>query len=294
MENRSFDHFIGWLPGADGKQAGLSYVDSTGASHSTFPLAPDFQGCSYNDPDHSYDGSRVAWNNGACDGWLRAGKNDVYSIGYYKQADLPFMGHAAPTFTACDRYFAPILAPTFPNRFYLHAGVTDRLTNAFTRNYSTTIWDRLAAARVRGGYYCGNVNFLLLWNQKYNAITHTYRAVLRRLQVGQAPCVLTRRPELHARRHRAFVRDRKRRPSPFRHPRGRVLPLDDLQRRRAEPGVAAHAPDRHVRRVGRLLRARSPACSERRRPALHAARVPDPLPADLSVCEAWKGRARRV
>jgi phospholipase C len=187
MENRSFDHFLGWLPGADGKQAGLSYVDSTGASHSTFPLAPDFQGCSYNDPDHSYDGSRVAWNNGACDGWLRAGKNDVYSIGYYKQADLPFMGHAAPTFTTCDRYFAPILAPTFPNRFYLHAGVTDRLTNAFTRNYSTTIWDRLAAARVRGGYYCGNVNFLLLWNQKYNAITHTYPRFYADCKSGKLP-----------------------------------------------------------------------------------------------------------
>src|SRR4051794_13532365 len=27
MENRSFDHFLGWLPGADGKQAGLTYVD---------------------------------------------------------------------------------------------------------------------------------------------------------------------------------------------------------------------------------------------------------------------------
>ncbi|HEY8296166.1 MAG TPA: alkaline phosphatase family protein, partial [Micrococcaceae bacterium] len=27
MENRSFDHFTGWMPGADGKQAGLSYVD---------------------------------------------------------------------------------------------------------------------------------------------------------------------------------------------------------------------------------------------------------------------------
>jgi phospholipase C len=25
MENRSFDHFLGWLPGANGKQAGLSY-----------------------------------------------------------------------------------------------------------------------------------------------------------------------------------------------------------------------------------------------------------------------------
>src|SRR6266571_834311 len=27
MENRSFDHYLGWLPGADGQQSGLSYVD---------------------------------------------------------------------------------------------------------------------------------------------------------------------------------------------------------------------------------------------------------------------------
>jgi phospholipase C len=187
MENRSFDHIMGWLPGADGKQAGLSYTDAAGVSHATFPLAPDFQGCAYNDPDHSYDGSRVAWDNGACDGWLRAGKNDAFSIGYYRQADLPFLGRAAPAFTACDRYFAPILAPTFPNRFYLHAGVTDRLDNAFTRNYSPTIWDRLAAARLRGGYYCGNVNFLLLWNQKYNSITHDYKRFYADCKTGKLP-----------------------------------------------------------------------------------------------------------
>jgi phospholipase C len=187
MENRSFDHIMGWLPGADGKQAGLSYTDAAGVSHSTFPLAPDFQGCSYNDPDHSYDGSRVAWDNGACDGWLRAGTNDAFSIGYYRQGDLPFLGRAAPAFTACDRYFAPILAPTFPNRFYLHTGVTDRLDNAFTRNYSPTIWDRLAAARLRGGYYCGNVNFLLLWNQKYNSITHDYTRFYADCKTGKLP-----------------------------------------------------------------------------------------------------------
>src|ERR671939_288424 len=30
MENRSFDHYLGWLPGADGRQAGLSYTDKQG------------------------------------------------------------------------------------------------------------------------------------------------------------------------------------------------------------------------------------------------------------------------
>src|SRR5438067_1449066 len=33
MENRSFDHFLGWLPGADGRQAGLTYLDRAGAQH---------------------------------------------------------------------------------------------------------------------------------------------------------------------------------------------------------------------------------------------------------------------
>src|SRR2546426_3707174 len=35
MENRSFDHFLGWLPDADGRQAGLTYFDPTGTGHQT-------------------------------------------------------------------------------------------------------------------------------------------------------------------------------------------------------------------------------------------------------------------
>src|SRR5215207_4150929 len=49
MENRSFDHVLGWLPGANGRQDGLSYVDKDGATHPTWPLGPDFQGCAYED-----------------------------------------------------------------------------------------------------------------------------------------------------------------------------------------------------------------------------------------------------
>ena len=30
MENRSFDHLLGWLPGANGMQANLNYVDKAG------------------------------------------------------------------------------------------------------------------------------------------------------------------------------------------------------------------------------------------------------------------------
>src|SRR5689334_15094863 len=65
MENRSFDHFLGWLPGADGRQAGLSFADGSGVEHATYRLS-QFQGCGYSDPDHSWDGGRTEYANGAC------------------------------------------------------------------------------------------------------------------------------------------------------------------------------------------------------------------------------------
>src|SRR4029453_18715247 len=108
MENRSFDHFLGWLPGADGKQAGLTYTDAAGVAHPTWPLAPDYQGCGHQDPDHSYEGARVEYNGGACDGWMRAGENDDYAIGYYGAADVPFFAGAATDWTVCDGYFSAI------------------------------------------------------------------------------------------------------------------------------------------------------------------------------------------
>src|SRR3954465_804983 len=80
MENRSFDHYLGWLPGADGIQAGLTYVDRDGKSWQTRRLAPDWQGCGHPDPDHSWDGGRGQLNGGACDGFLKTGKRRVRDL----------------------------------------------------------------------------------------------------------------------------------------------------------------------------------------------------------------------
>jgi phospholipase C len=187
MENRSFDHFLGWLPGADGRQAGLTYVDAAGVPHQTYPLAPDFQGCRYKDPDHSYGGARVEYNGGACDGWLRA--NDVFSIGYYRQGDLPFLGRAVPDWTSFDQYFCAILGPTFPNRIYQHAGQTDRLDNSAALCSLPTIWDALAARGLVGRYYYGDLPFLGLWGAKYIPISCPIDAFYRDCAAGTLPNV---------------------------------------------------------------------------------------------------------
>jgi phospholipase C len=189
MENRSFDHFLGWLPKADGRQAGLSYVDVAGVSHSTYALAPEFQGCGHPDPDHSYDGGRVQYNNGACDGFLRSGRNDVYAIGYYRQRDLAFLGAAAPYWTVCDRYFAALMGPTFPNRLYMHAAVTDRITNTIETSSLPTIWDRLLERALSARMYYNTIPTGLLWGAKYASIERPFTQFLRDCKTGKLPKV---------------------------------------------------------------------------------------------------------
>src|SRR5258707_7006359 len=113
MENRSFDHLLGWLPGANGTQGGLNYIDSHGEAHPTNRLTT-FVECSHPDPDHSYAGGRSEVDGGKMDGWLQTTTNDTFSIGYYLEEDLPFFSAFARNFTTLDNYFASILGPTFP------------------------------------------------------------------------------------------------------------------------------------------------------------------------------------
>ena len=87
MENRSFDHYLGWLPGADGlldssgilvpprcptPAGNLVTGQCWGASGTDFKNT--FCGADHVDPDHGWDGGRVQFNNGANDGWLRGGR----------------------------------------------------------------------------------------------------------------------------------------------------------------------------------------------------------------------------
>jgi phospholipase C len=186
MENRSFDHYMGWLPGADGKQGGLRFTDRYGITHPTHHLT-DTQGCGHPDPDHSFEGGRVELNGGRCDGWLRAGQNDDFAIGYYTADDLALYGQAGPYWTVCDRYFSAIMAETYPNRFYQHAAQTDRIHNSTATATMSTIWDRLAAAGLRGRYYYTDVPFTALWGTRYLDISKPYPEFLADCATGNLP-----------------------------------------------------------------------------------------------------------
>jgi phospholipase C len=195
MENRSFDHLLGWHPTANAMQEGLSYPDKTGTLQPTFALAPDYQGCGHPDPDHSWEGGRLNYNDGAMNGFLLPKTNDLYAIGYYRKGDRleeedrPFFNALALAYTTFDRFFSSILAETYPNRIFMHAAQTDRLKNSLDLSTLPTIWDRLLAKGVSARYYYSDVSFLWLWGNKYLPISASYPQFLRDAVAGTLPSV---------------------------------------------------------------------------------------------------------
>jgi phospholipase C len=170
MENRSFDHYLGWLPGADGRQAGLTFTDAHGVRHETHRLVDFYQSCGFLDPDHSWDGGRTELDGGRMDGFLRS-DSDVFAIGYYGEPDLPFTPHNAKAFTAFDRFFCSLLSSTYPNREYMHAGQSYGMMDnslPFTPTGElgfpdTTIFHALSKAGVSNRYFYTDIPVSALW-----------------------------------------------------------------------------------------------------------------------------------
>jgi phospholipase C len=190
MENRSFDHFLGWLPGANGAQdtATARYPDRSGTLRANHHLT-ERMGCGHPDPDHSFHGGRFQLNGGAMDNFAR-GHNDDYGIGFYTEADRPFMAALARNYTTCDAYFCSYLGPTWPNRFFMHCAQNDRMRNGPGTATMPTIWDQLnQPGGPTGRYYYTDVPFLGLWGGKYKAISHRFAEFKADATAGRLPNV---------------------------------------------------------------------------------------------------------
>ena len=213
MENRSFDHYFGWLADdqryvergkkrygkrfrVDGKQQ-QAFPAPDGTSVPTAPLltnvgeANPYRGCGHPDPGHQWTQGRAQRDGG----FLAPGSgNDPFALAYYGGDAMPFTSQLAREFTVFDRWHASILGPTYPNRAYLHSGQSGTY-KANTLPFATggydwpTIWERLAAAGVSAGYYYTDLPVLALWGGRLDNFQRPIDQYFADAQQGTLPKV---------------------------------------------------------------------------------------------------------
>jgi phospholipase C len=212
MENRSFDHYLGWLAqDHEYLEAGKSrhqghfavdgdntqrYRDPEGEFTDTYYLPGKsgednpYRGCHHPDPGHGWNAGRAQRDGGFLT--ERSG-NDEFALGYYRAEDIPLYASLAHRFTAFDQYFCSILGPTFPNREYLHSAQSGgRKDNSvdFEGGFDwPTIWDRLIAAGVSSGYYFVDLPVTALWGARLLPITRHIEEYFAQAATGTLPNV---------------------------------------------------------------------------------------------------------
>jgi len=214
MENRSFDHYFGWLADderylergkerygrrfhVDGDQR-QEFAAPDGAVYETAPWLTQtgepnpYRGCGHLDPGHQWDQGRAQRDFG----FLGAGAaNDIYALSYYERDALPFLGELAREFTVFDQWHASVLGPTYPNRAYLHAaqsgGYKVNVVPADTAGYPfASIWDRLGAAGVPAKYYGTDLPVIALWGNRLLAYNNPIDAYFTDAAAGTLPNVV--------------------------------------------------------------------------------------------------------
>ncbi len=170
MENRTYDHLLGarslleGKPG-DGLVSTMTNLDRLGNPVGLWtPPLTDAQ-CVI-DPPHGWDASRAQFNGGALDGFVTVHQaahdsdTDIGPMQYLTRDHVPATWSLADHYVSCDRYFASVMGPTWPNRMYWHSGSSNGImsndlpTNGFDWR---SIYHSLVEHGVEYAYYYGDV-----------------------------------------------------------------------------------------------------------------------------------------
>jgi phospholipase C len=141
-ENRTFDHYFGSYPGADGATRGETLrCTSAGCQQGeTVPLksAPEVL---EHDITHGFESGLYAINGGRMNGFNIIGQGqDLSGYVQHSRRTLPAYWAYADRFVLADRFFTSMFGPTFPEHLYTVAaqsnGVVDNKIEADTEgNY---------------------------------------------------------------------------------------------------------------------------------------------------------------
>ena len=163
MENHSYDNYLGMLGrgpgeqprgdgftiGPDGRPTAANPISGGGIQHAfRMPTTCQLSG----KPSQEWEQAHVQFDGGRNDGFVKSASGPV-AMGYWTSQDLPWAYSLAATFPLADRWFAPILGQTQPNRRYLLAAtsvgmVDDVLPEDLLPAPEGTIFDRLDAHHI--------------------------------------------------------------------------------------------------------------------------------------------------
>lgn len=172
MENRSFDHMYGSLSLVEGRTDVDGLTAEMGnplADGTILRPAPATAQCVL-DPAHGFDASHEQWNRGSNDGFARIhearfGSDEAkHVMGFLDRSMAPASYALADRYALCQRWFASVMGPTWPNRFYsLLASSDGNKSNVPLGDENLpTLFTRLDAARVGWKQYYGNFPFSAL------------------------------------------------------------------------------------------------------------------------------------
>jgi phospholipase C len=174
MENRSFDHMLGFAKSAnwpiDGLTGNETNQDSAGGVAQVSNNA-GYAGDFTPDPGHSGfdtltqlygDPTTPVANQPSMNGFVRSYEGKTGNPGdahrimkCFSPQTLPVLTRLAQQFCVCDRWFSSVPGPTFPNRAFMHAATSiGRVDMGIDwRNLSTTIYERLAENKLDSVIY---------------------------------------------------------------------------------------------------------------------------------------------
>ncbi|KAG8496491.1 hypothetical protein CXB51_007546 [Gossypium anomalum] len=159
MENRSFDHLLGWLKSTRPDIDGLSGTESNpvNITNPNSPFISVFDNALFvdSDPCHSFQAIREQIF-GMGEGMGRTVMSE------FKPSRLPVYTKLANEFVIFDRCFASVPASTLPNRFYFHSATSFGATSNFRKDIiygfpQKTIFDSLDENGLSFGIYYQNI-----------------------------------------------------------------------------------------------------------------------------------------
>jgi phospholipase C len=143
MENRSFDHMLGYLkqdwPALEGLNGNETNPDTNGQPQSVQPTAAA-QGELDPDPDHSWEGVNLQIFGNAegkddgspkMQGFIKCYFNKRQDVGHSRNImncfdpnNLQVLTYLAEQYAVCDHWFSSLPGPTVPNRMFAHFGTS--------------------------------------------------------------------------------------------------------------------------------------------------------------------------